>query len=351
MIHDEPTLRTTAPTATPPIAAVPSTRLSDDVKHISVPLDRVRPHANVRTIYDRIAVAELAATIRQHGLIHRPLFRAVPGGDYELIIGSRRYEAYKYLAQEFPTETAWTSIPADVRDIPDEAIPALQFIENDKREELTVVEVVAHVVMLKTALKWDDATIANKLGWKNSRTVRQYVQIADLPDHIKRFGTAVPFEIPKRGKDGEVLRDSNGVKLMTTKQGTPLGLRHLIELASFHSAVSKHDYTQRALDENYTLQADRLGERYARNASLEEWSVDRLKAALQSALTKLTGKSPEGGSAHPKVQAVTHSPTKLRIDLTEIKEPLPKDRLMAMKADIVSVLSALGYKGIILTYE
>jgi len=349
MIQDEPTIRTTAPSNTPaPIS--PSDRISDSGQQASVPLDRMRMHANVRTIFDRAAVAELASSIRQHGLIHRPIVRVLPSAEHELIIGSRRFEAYKYLAQEHPNEP-WSSIPVEVRVIPDEAIPALQFIENERREDLTVVEVASHVVMLKTVLKWDDATIAAKLGWKNNRTVRQYVQIADLPDHIRRFGTSIPLEIPKRGKDGEIMRDKDGKKMTTSQQGVALGLRHLIELASFHTAASKHDKTQRALDEAYSPQADRLGERYARTASLEEWSVERLKSSLQAAITKLTGKAPEGEPAAPKAQAVTHSATKLRIDLTDIKEPLPKDRLMEMKPDIVSVLSALGFKGIILSID
>jgi ParB family chromosome partitioning protein len=69
-------------------------------------------------------MAELAANIKQHGVLQPVLLRPHPNGesgDYELVVGSRRYGASKLAGRE--------TIPAAIRELTDTQVVELQLIE------------------------------------------------------------------------------------------------------------------------------------------------------------------------------------------------------------------------------
>jgi ParB family chromosome partitioning protein len=312
-----------------------------------IPLADVVCHKNVRTIIPEPAVQELAQTIRTHGLIHRPVFRWLPGGGMELICGSLRFNAYKHLAEKYPSETVWQSLPVDVRSIPDEAVPTIQLIENDQRQELTPLEIAEHVAIMKNHLSWTEKAIADKFRWKSTRIVRYYITIAEGPAWLKVFGAPTQHQVPKLAADGSQMKDDSGRKLTTTVEAKPLGMSMLSELIQCHTTLSKYDKAQRAINPEHELIAQKVTERIAKKASLGAWSGEKLKAAVDSEIKKITG---EGSSpdAQQKPPTIVTGKKKLTIDATALSEPLPKARLIEMKADIVSVLTAIGYKDVIL---
>ena len=76
---------------------------------------------NPRRLFDETKLAELAANIRQHGVLQPVLVRPLPGGDagfYELVAGARRYRASKLAGRE--------TIPATVRELTDTECLELQ---------------------------------------------------------------------------------------------------------------------------------------------------------------------------------------------------------------------------------
>lgn len=344
MKTDEPTLRTNASDL--PAAPDAAKRLADDVIQRKVKIASVILAENVRKFYDQAAIVELAESIRNSGLIHRPLFRDTPSGP-QLLVGSRRFSAFKYLAEKYPNED-WDSIPGDFREVPDEAIPTIQYLENDKREQLNTLEIADHVHKMRNSLNWDEKVIAQRFGWKSARSVRYYLQLAEAPAELKAFARSVAIEIPKTGADNKPVRDSKGVRVTTTHHTTPLGLAHLVELMGFHATASKHDKTQRSLDPNYELQADKLAIRLAKRAGLDQWSVERLKLAISSEIASLTGKPAEGEQKAPQI---TTGPTRLHLDVSGLTQPLPKAKLLEMKEDIVAVMRKLGYTSVVLTAD
>lgn len=76
-------------------------------------------------------VTELAASLREHGLL-QPVVVRPSGAGYELIAGHRRYAAAKLLG--------WTEIAAVVRDETEEQAEILTLVENLQREDLTAKE-------------------------------------------------------------------------------------------------------------------------------------------------------------------------------------------------------------------
>ena len=98
-----------------------------------LPLDTIRPgRFQPRSVFDADKLEELASSNRV-GLVPRSVvLREVGEGEYELIAGERRWRAAQLASLD--------TIPAVVRDVPDEAAVAMALIENIQREDLNPLE-------------------------------------------------------------------------------------------------------------------------------------------------------------------------------------------------------------------
>lgn len=111
----------------------------DSVRDVEIA--RIRPNpAQPRQHFDEASLAELAESIRRHGLLQPILLRASgdpsaelgAGGYYELIAGERRWRAAQ--------RAGLHNIPALVRDDDDSSSAELALIENVQREDLNAIE-------------------------------------------------------------------------------------------------------------------------------------------------------------------------------------------------------------------
>src|SRR5690349_3475113 len=89
-----------------------------------LPLTAIAPSlTNPRQHFDPQALAELAASIREKGVMTPILVRPVNGsGSYEIVAGERRHRA-SVIAEQ-------ADIPAVIREYSDEQVLELQLIEN-----------------------------------------------------------------------------------------------------------------------------------------------------------------------------------------------------------------------------
>ena len=86
---------------------------------------------NPRRVFDERKLRELAANVKDHGVLQRVLVRPHPGGDdglFELVVGALRYRASK-LAEK-------PSIPARIVNLTDSAALEVQIIENLHRADV-----------------------------------------------------------------------------------------------------------------------------------------------------------------------------------------------------------------------
>ena len=103
----------------------------DELKHVPVDLLQ-RGKYQPRTHMGQAALQELSDSIRAQGVVQPIVVRPIGAGRYEIIAGERRWRAAQMAGLH--------SIPAVVRDIPDEAAIAIALIENIQRENLNPVE-------------------------------------------------------------------------------------------------------------------------------------------------------------------------------------------------------------------
>lgn len=128
----------TLPQLTDPAAPPPTWRIPLDV------LD-ANPYQPRRGL-DGSALAELAASIRDHGLLQPVSVRRVQGGRYQLIAGHGRLEAFRRLRAEAADGTEdvaerFGTIPTHERfDVTEEEMALLALVENLQRDDLSPID-------------------------------------------------------------------------------------------------------------------------------------------------------------------------------------------------------------------
>lgn len=110
-----------------------STPPEDEVVLLKLPLEQIQPGTyQPRSQMDAQALQELADSIKAQGLVQPVVVRRLTLGGYELIAGERRWRAAQL--------AGLSTIPAVVREIPDQAAAAMSLIENIQREDLNALE-------------------------------------------------------------------------------------------------------------------------------------------------------------------------------------------------------------------
>lgn len=131
--------------------------------------------AQPRKDFDEQALAELADSITQHGIIQPLLVRPLPDGGYQLVAGERRWRAARM--------AGLTEVPVVVRELSEDEAMALALIENLQREDLNPMEeaVGLHTLMESCTLSQEEA--AEKVG-KSRPAVANALRLLKLPEPV-----------------------------------------------------------------------------------------------------------------------------------------------------------------------
>ncbi|MCY3568100.1 MAG: ParB/RepB/Spo0J family partition protein, partial [Chloroflexi bacterium] len=131
-----------------------------------------------RREFDREALDELAASIREHGVLQPLLVRATGSGGYELIAGERRWRA----ASLAGLETVPVVVQDDSND-DEEAALTLALVENLQRSDLNPVEMATAFEQLAES-GWTQERIAGQVG-KSRAAVANLLRLRKLPEAIQ----------------------------------------------------------------------------------------------------------------------------------------------------------------------
>ncbi|MDU9392817.1 ParB/RepB/Spo0J family partition protein [Pseudomonas sp. zfem002] len=162
----------------PTVSALEEQAVKVDKKELQhLPLDLIqRGKYQPRRDMDPQALEELAQSIKGQGVMQPIVVRPIQGDRYEIIAGERRWRA----SQQAGLDT----IPAMVRDVPDEAAIAMALIENIQREDLNPVEEAIALQRLQTEFQLTQQQVADAVG-KSRVTVANLLRLISLPDVIK----------------------------------------------------------------------------------------------------------------------------------------------------------------------
>lgn len=150
-------------------------RLLGRVAEIDVRSVRPNPYQPRESFDDRL-LDELAASIRQLGIIQPVTVRVIDDGQFELISGERRLRAARRAGLD--------RIPAFVREADTEEMLEMALVENVQREELNPVEVAIGYQRLIEECDLTQEQVAAKVG-KNRATIANFLRLLKLPPRIQ----------------------------------------------------------------------------------------------------------------------------------------------------------------------
>lgn len=142
-----------------------------------IPLSQIVPNPNQpRHEFEESSMKELAASIREIGIITPITVRQTEQGNYQIIAGERRWRA----AQAAGLET----IPAYIKAAGDEHVMEMALVENIQREDLNAIEIALAYQRLAEDTGMTQERISDRVG-KSRTSVTNYMRLLKLPAPIQ----------------------------------------------------------------------------------------------------------------------------------------------------------------------
>ncbi len=149
----------------------------DNLRHIAVDLLQ-RGKYQPRTHMDKVALEELAESIKQQGVVQPIVVRPIGEGRYEIVAGERRWRASQLAGLD--------KVPALIRDIPDEAAIAVSLIENIQRENLNPVEEAVALQRLADEFELTHEQVATHVG-RSRAAVSNLLRLLNLNSDVREM--------------------------------------------------------------------------------------------------------------------------------------------------------------------
>ena len=217
-----------------------------------IPVDNIESNPNQpRTIFDAEALRELAASVREHGVLQPILVRPLGQNRYQLVAGERRWRASR--------EAGLVTIPALVEELDDDTALEIAIIENLQREDLSPLEEATMYDRMVREHGYSIRKLAEKLG-KDKGYLENRLRLADAPAEIR-------------------------------------------ELVSLRKDTLSHAY------ELMKVQDDRKRRRLAARVASGELSLVKLREKIEGRPRRLATVEPEIGSAEPESDDTTTTET------------------------------------------
>lgn len=143
---------------------------------VSLPISQVQPGLNQpRKRFDQDALADLAESIRVHGIIQPLTVRRLSSGYYQIIAGERRWRAAKL--------AGLAEVPAVIIEADDRKVMELGLIENLQREDLNPIEEANGYKVLLDEYGLTQEEVAQRVG-KSRPAVANALRLLALPDPV-----------------------------------------------------------------------------------------------------------------------------------------------------------------------
>ncbi|WP_135554612.1 ParB/RepB/Spo0J family partition protein [Paenibacillus cymbidii] len=157
-------------------ALIPSLNINEDDKVVEIPLAQLRANPyQPRKSFHEESIHELAASIKEHGVIQPIIVRSVLKG-FEIIAGERRFRASQ--------EAGLATIPAVVRKFSDRQVMEIALIENIQREDLNAMELAVAYQSLMDSFSLTQEELSVKVG-KSRSHIANFLRLLQLPEEIK----------------------------------------------------------------------------------------------------------------------------------------------------------------------
>jgi ParB family chromosome partitioning protein len=143
-----------------------------------VEIGRLSPgHFQPRRQYSEATLAELAASIKEHGVV-QPILVSRRGEKLEIVAGERRWRAAAIAGLE--------RVPVIYREVTDRERLELALVENLQREDLNALEAAEAYARLREEFHLSQESIAERVG-KDRTTIANALRLLKLPSPVRQM--------------------------------------------------------------------------------------------------------------------------------------------------------------------
>jgi ParB family chromosome partitioning protein len=144
-----------------------------------IQVDRIEPNPEQpRLAMEQAALDELAASIREHGVLQPILVRPIGPNTYQIVAGERRWRASR--------QAGLASIPALIEEIDDDTALEIAIIENLQREDISPLDEAAMFDRMVREHGYSIRKLADKLG-KDKGYLENRLRLADAPPEVREL--------------------------------------------------------------------------------------------------------------------------------------------------------------------
>ncbi|NPV26811.1 MAG: ParB/RepB/Spo0J family partition protein [Firmicutes bacterium] len=162
-------------------ALIPNTPVAQDgegmIRELAITAIRPNPQQPRREFKEE-KLAELATSIKEHGVIQPVVVRPVGEGSYELIAGERRWRACLKLGLD--------TIPAIIKEVDDLNVTELSLVENIQREDLNPLEEATAYRRLMNEFGFTQEKLSERVG-KSRSYIANSVRLLNLPPKVQEL--------------------------------------------------------------------------------------------------------------------------------------------------------------------
>ncbi len=191
-----------------------------DNSPVTLRISEIEPNkSQPRHDFDENALAELAQSISQHGVLQPILVRPIADGGYQIVAGERRWRASRM--------AGLSEVPVVIRELTDLETTEIALIENLQREDLTPIEEASGFKKLMEEYEMSQEDISKVVG-KSRPAIANALRLLTLPQ--------------------EIIDLINNGKLSAGHGRTLLGLKDSAEMCKYAKFCVENDISVRHLE-------------------------------------------------------------------------------------------------------
>lgn len=143
-----------------------------------IPLNKIKTYADQpRKFFDNENIAELAESIKNHGII-QPILLRKSGASYIIVAGERRFRAAKMIGLK--------EIPAIVKTLTEKEVLEISLIENIQREDLNPIEEAIAYKKLLQEFKLTQQELSSRIG-KSRVAITNTIRLLKLDERVQQY--------------------------------------------------------------------------------------------------------------------------------------------------------------------
>jgi ParB family transcriptional regulator, chromosome partitioning protein len=204
---------------------------------------------------------ELAASIKKHGVMQPIVIRSVDDeqSPYEIIAGERRWRAAQL--------AGLATIPAIVRDLPDQVAIALALIENIQRQDLNPIDQALALQRFHEEFGLSHQEIADTVG-KARTTVSNLLRLLALEEQVKDFMQQGQLDMG-HARAILTLKAKDQLKIAQVVIAKSLSVRQTEQLVRDFTAPKQTDQDKPKVSADIQTLTQKLSERFSANVKID----------------------------------------------------------------------------------